>query len=294
MAAVFRRFRLECSDAITREWLLAEAFDSGAEGAEETEFDGRFRADIYASSDAVEAVRETLIRCGAEGAWVGSIETAPEVDWSEAWKEGLEAVEISPRLLVRPPFVLVPERPHQRQIVIDPGQAFGTGGHASTRLCLEWLDLLLLDPAESRLRAGVLDVGTGSGVLALAAVVLGAERALGFDLDPVAVRAAQQAAEVNEMGARVQFFTGPVEAISPQVEPVPLVVANLLKREVLPLAVEIGALVAADGRLVLAGLLEEDMGEVLEAFGEEGFVEIGRRQRADGLGVWVGACLARG
>ena len=117
--------------------------------------------------------------------------------------------------------------------------------------------------------------------------------ALGFDLDPVAVRAARQAAEVNGSGERVQFFTGPVEAISPLVEPVPLVVANLLKREVLPLAAGIGARVAADGRLVLAGLLEEDMGEVLEGFGKEGFVEIGRRQRADGLGVWIGCCLAR-
>ena len=144
MIPVFRRFRLECPDAITREWLLAEAFESGAEGAEETEFDGRFRADIYAPSDAVEVVREALISCGAAGAWVGSVETAPEVDWSEAWKEGLEAVEISPRLLVRPPFIDVPSRTEQRQIVIDPGQAFGTGGHASTRLCLEWLDLLLL------------------------------------------------------------------------------------------------------------------------------------------------------
>ena len=209
MIPVFRRFRLECPDAITREWLLAEAFESGAEGAEETEFDGRFRADIYVPSDAVEVVREALISCGAAGAWVGSVETAPEVDWSEAWKEGLEAVEISPRLLVRPPFIDVPSRMEQRQIVIDPGQAFGTGGHASTRLCLEWLDLLLLDPAESRLRAGVLDVGTGSGVLALAAVALGAERALGFDLDPVAVRAARRVPDGAEATTPSRVIPGP-------------------------------------------------------------------------------------
>lgn len=285
-----RRFRIDCGEETIREWLLAEAFEAGAGGAEESEFDGRFRADIYADPDRAEAVREALLALAVPDARVDPVETLPEVDWSEAWKEGLTALEISPRLLVRPPFVEAPERSGQQQIVIDPGQAFGTGNHASTRLCLEWIDALVAGedpPAIDRM----LDVGTGSGVLALAAVALGVGRAVGFDLDPVAIEAATCAARENRLEGAVDFFTGGIEAVTGPVYP--LVVANLLKREMLPIAGPIAACVASDGRLVLAGLLEEDLAVVLARFGEEGLAEIGRRQHVDAVGCWVAPCLAR-
>ena len=286
-----QRFRIDCGDEGIREWVLAEAFEAGAAGAEESEFDGRFRADIYADPRQVESVREVVTALDAPDAQISPVETVPEVDWSEAWKEGLEALEISPRLLVRPPFVDAPAREGQRQIVIDPGQAFGTGNHASTRLCLEWIDALLAGAVSGPPIDRILDVGTGSGVLALAAAALGAERALGFDLDPVATEAAEDAARENGLADRVTFFTGPIEAVTES--PYPLVVANLLKREMLPIAEAIASRVASGGHLVLAGLLEEDLASVLERFAALGLEEVGRRQHADGIGLWVGPCLAK-
>jgi len=291
MSEAIRRFRIDCADATTREWLLAEAFEAGAGGAEESEFDGWFRADIYAAPDEIEALRETIAALEAPGTRVDPVETLPEVDWSEAWKEGLEALEISPRLLIRPPFVPSPGNAGQCEIVIEPGQAFGTGNHASTRLCLEWIDGLVAGEIPGPGIDRVLDVGTGSGVLALAAVALGVERAIGFDLDPVAVEAAEEAARDNPRGGAAAFFAGPIEAVT--ASPFPLVVANLLKKEMLPIAEEIASRVAPGGRLVLAGLLEEDLGPVLDCFAQHGLEEIGRRQRTDAIGCWVSPCLGR-
>lgn len=286
-----------------REWLLAEAFEAGAGGAEETERDGRFRAEVFATAGEVEAVRTALVALEAPEAFVGEAEPVPAVDWSEAWKEGLEAWVVSPRLVVRPPFVEHALGPGQREIVIEPGQAFGTGGHASTRLCLAWLDALIASP-DSR-DAGdagepaaaidrVLDVGTGSGVLALAAAALGADGALGFDLDPVAVEAAEVAARVNGLADRVRFCSGDIETAAPLADGAyPIVVANLLKKEMLPIAAAIAARVAPGGHLVLAGLLVEDRDAVDAAFSAEGLTCIGERGATDAIGHWIAPCWRR-
>ncbi|MEM9173814.1 MAG: 50S ribosomal protein L11 methyltransferase [Myxococcota bacterium] len=291
MSEPILRFRIDCAEETTREWLLAEAFDAGAGGAEESEFDGRFRADIYAPPDEIEGIRAVLAGLGAPETRIEPVETLPEVDWTEAWKDGLEALEISARLLIRPPFVASPGRAGQQEIVIEPGQAFGTGNHASTRLCLEWIDGLLAGEIPAPPIDRVLDVGTGSGVLALASVALGVREAIGFDLDPVAIEAAEEAARANPNGAAASFFAGPIEAVSGP--PFPLVVANLLKKEMLPIADAIASRVAPGGRLVLAGLLEEDLVAVLARFGEAGLEETGRRQRADPIGLWVSPCLGK-
>jgi ribosomal protein L11 methyltransferase len=298
MEEEIRRIRLAALDPVEREWLLAEAFEAGASGAEEN--DDRYdpgdgpRAIVYATPERAEAVRAALLSVAPATATIGPVERLDAIDWSEAWKEGLEALEVSPRLVVRPPFVDFAAAPGQREIVIDPGQAFGTGAHASTRLCLEWIDALLVgDEPGPRRPDRVLDVGTGSGVLALAAVALGCERAVGFDLDPVAVEAARVAARRNELADRVDFFTGGIEALSRETPGFPLVVVNLLKREMLPIAESIASRVAPGGRLVLAGLLEEDGDEVLARFAEEGLLRVGMREQTDTIGTWIGPCLAR-
>jgi ribosomal protein L11 methyltransferase len=208
------------------------------------------------------------------------------VDWSEEWKRGLGPIVISPRLVVRPPFSEAVLLPGQREIVIDPGQAFGTGTHASTRLCLEWIDLLLADAEGRAAFTRMLDVGTGSGILALAAVVLGAESALGFDLDAIAIEAADEAARANGLASTARFACVPIEEIGDE-PPFPLVVANLLKRELLPIAGEIARRVAPDGSLVLAGLLEEDAQEVAACLARVGMQELDRRVRDDSVGRWI-------
>ena len=293
MTDEYRRFWIDCTEPEEREWLLAEAFEAGAGGAEEDELDGRFRACIYVPPDRIEDLRRMLGAIASDATQIGPAERLPDVDWSEAWKEGLKALVVSRRLVVRPPFVEVDLAPGQREVVIDPGQAFGTGAHASTSLCLTWLDDLLGEEGGAARFNRVLDVGTGSGVLALAALALGAQRAVGFDLDPVAIEAAEQASRANGLEAGVHFWTGPIEALSPTEAPYPLVLANLLKREMLPIAAEIARNLSPDGRVVLAGLLDEDVAEVLERFSTEGLVEVGRRSQQDAVGNWVGLCLGR-
>ena len=295
MADEYRRFWTTSSAAIDRECLLAEAFEVGAEGAEEVEEKGTFRACIYATSARIEVLHESLRQAFSAQSLIGPIEPMPAVDWSQAWKEGLDAISISERLLIRPPFVTAELCPGQKEIVIDPGQAFGIGGHASTRLCLEWIDELYRtsasDPAAGSFDR-VLDVGTGSGVLALAAVALGADRAVGFDLDEVATRAAKEAAVLNRLSSKAHFFTGPISAVCASGAKFPLVLANLLKQEMLPIASEIASLLDGKGRLILAGLLEEDVAEVEARFAQSGLVELGRRALRDSTGEWIGLCLA--
>ncbi len=296
MSDEYRRFRITSRTDEEREWLLAEAFEAGAEGAEEQDAGGPGGdgaspgAEVYARAEAIEAVRAHLYgvvrTAGLSGVEIGPAEAMPPVDWSEAWKRGLGPIEISPRLLVRPPFSRVTLAPGQREIVIDPGQAFGTGTHASTRLCLEWIDALLADPPRSAPPTRLLDVGTGSGILALAAVALGAESAFGFDLDPVAIEAAEEAARANGLAGAVRFARVPIEEV-PATPAHPLIVANLLKRELLPIAGEIAERLAPGGSLVLAGLLEEDAAEVAARFAAFGLVERERRVRDDAVGRWI-------
>lgn len=272
---------------VERERAVGIAWESGALGAEE-------RSDrelvIYASSSAAAALRSSLVDALGATARVGPAEPIEEVDWSEQWKVGLAPIEISPRLVVAPSFVDFDPAPGQRVLRLDPGQAFGTGGHASTRLVLEWLAASMGNETPG---GRVLDVGTGSGVLALAAVALGADAALGFDLDPLAAPEARRWARVNALADRVRFFTGPIEAV-PDEPPFDLVLANLLKREVLPIAEPIARRTAAGGRLVLSGLLETDGPEVLAAFAAFGLAEVDRRLCVDDNGDrWLSPCLAR-
>jgi ribosomal protein L11 methyltransferase len=294
MADEYRRFWITSSLETERERLLAEAFEAGAEGAEETEGRGNYRACIYAPAATVEAIRERVSGLATPKTQIHDSEAIPDVDWSEAWKDGLEALKISSRLIVRPPFIDVELEPDQQEVVIDPGQAFGTGGHASTRLCLEWIDRLYAEAADRARFDRVLDAGTGSGVLAFAALKLGAKSAVGFDLDEVAIDAARASARENGLADQIELLATSIDDLGDPAVRFPLVVANLLKREVLPIASDLVARLETDGRLVLAGLLEEDGAEVFERFAKEGLVEAAKRRTIDdSTGTWIGLCLQR-
>jgi ribosomal protein L11 methyltransferase len=262
---------------------LAEAMEAGASGLEEREAQDGVTLLIYAPAARVQAVRRALLeRCGGE-VEVGAAETLRETDWSAAWKAGLEAVVVSRRLLVRPSFVEATAEPGQAELVIDPGQAFGTGGHASTLLALEWLDAVApgLGPG-----ARILDVGSGSGILALAALRLGPGTAVAFDLDPLAAAATRQNAAANGLAERLEVFAGPLEALRPA--PFDLVIANLLKTELLPLAQGIAARTARAGHAVFSGLLEGERQAATQALGAAGLRLLGTRRREDASGDrWV-------
>jgi len=290
------RFEVRVPGDELAERVMAEAWEAGAAGIEERAAEaeqggGAILIVYHAASDA-EAVRAALRPFEREGVALGPGEPVETVDWSEAWKEGLEAIEISERLVVRPSFVAHDGPPGQCELIVDPGQAFGTGGHASTLLALEWIDALLAPPADPDPLARVLDVGTGTGVLAMAALTLGSREAVGFDLDPLAAPEARLWAERNSLSGRLRLFTGPIEALAGA--PFDWAVANLLRREVLPIAPQIAAALRPGAVVVLSGLLDSDRAEIHSAFGRCGLEPVDERERVDDNGdCWISPLLRR-
>jgi ribosomal protein L11 methyltransferase len=283
--ASFARVRVRAADRDLAERAGAEAFAAGAKGLEEREDGCGIELLIYAESDAIDAVRAALASVGVDAAVP---EEVAEQNWGEAWKQHLEAIEVSDRLVVRPSFVSFDLAPDQAEIVIDPGQAFGTGSHESTRLALEWVSLFA--PALAR-DARVLDVGSGTGVLALASLRLCGAVALGFDLDPLASEAARVNARDNDLADRLHCFTGGIEAVDPGAR-FDLVLANLLRRELEPILPAIAARTARKGAVVLSGLLESEHAEVGVRAAQAGLREVGKRRCTDASGVvWIGLHL---
>jgi ribosomal protein L11 methyltransferase len=221
-------------------------------------------------------------------------------DWSERWKRFHHPVLIEPpqgrpvpALHVRPPWEAQSDREGTEEIVIDPGQAFGTGAHATTRMCLE----LLLELAALEDRPGpLLDVGTGSGVLAIAAACLGFAPVLGLDHERESVAATEENAQVNGVTIEVRRFDLRTQALpwlDPELGNAPqgeragslVVVANLLRPLLLDLA---RAMPRAPAHLLAGGLLKEQVDEVVGAFGERlGMRERERRERGEWAVVWL-------
>jgi len=274
----FCEIAIHTDDAEQAERLAAEAYAAGATGLEERERAGEITLILYAPAGAAEAVRDAIAQA-APDARIEPAKEVPRTDWSERWKDGIQATVVSPHLLVRPSFVSAALLPGQAEIVIDPGQAFGTGGHPSTQLALEWIDELAPRLAP---RARVLDVGTGSGVLALAAAKRCDADLFAFDTDALATAAARDNARSNDVGARLRLFTGGLDAIG-EVS-FDLVVANLLKTEMLPLLGAIAARVRPRGHAVFSGLLECEREPVAAALRAVGLEPCGVRSRADANG----------
>lgn len=201
-------------------------------------------------------------------------------DWSERWKQFHHPLVLGERLAVRPPW----EAPIGTaiELVIDPAQAFGTGAHATTRLCLELLLELGSDPAGPPAAGGpLLDLGCGSGVLAIAAARLGFAPVLAVDFDPLSVEATAANAVVNDVTlevARCDLRSDPVPAA-------PTVLANLLRPLLLDYA---RVLTTPPQTLIASGLLAHEAGEIAAAFAPHGLRERDRRER----GEWAALLLA--
>ncbi|HVE86227.1 MAG TPA: 50S ribosomal protein L11 methyltransferase [Myxococcales bacterium] len=188
---------------------------------------------------------------------------APQ-DWSEAWKARIRAVEVG-RLWVGPPWEVDKAPPAATRVVIEPKMAFGTGDHPTTTLCLEAVDLFLRDHPG----ASVLDVGTGSGVLAIAARKLGAGRVVGVDNDAVSVELAQENARRNQVEG-VELSGKALDEVGGTFD---LVVANILANTLVELAPRIAPKVA--GRLRLSGVLQHQRAEVEAAYRAQGLLSEG-------------------
>ena len=208
-------------------------------------------------------------------------------DWSESWKQHYKPILIGERLLVAPAWIDL-DSGSRMLVRIDPGMAFGTGTHPSTRLCLEMVEASF---TASPLPDAVIDLGCGSGILAIAALKLGARQALGVDIDPEAIQTAQSNAEANGVASRLELGLGSLEQVLDgqfNLQQAPLVLANILAPVLVRLFGQgLGELVSPGGSLVLSGILAEQADEVLAAGQQQGFRQVERRQEEDWVALRV-------
>ncbi|HBZ94869.1 MAG TPA: 50S ribosomal protein L11 methyltransferase [Pseudomonas sp.] len=184
------------------------------------------------------------------------VERIEDQDWERSWMDNFQPMRFGQRLWIVPSWHAAPE-PDAVNLLLDPGLAFGTGTHPTTALCLEWLDGQPLEGCD------VLDFGCGSGILAIAALLLGAPQAVGTDIDPQALEASRDNASRNGIDpARFPIY---LPADLPQ-QPADVVVANILAGPLVSLAPQITALVKGGGRLALSGILAEQADEVRAAY----------------------------
>lgn len=184
------------------------------------------------------------------------IERIEDQDWERSWMDNFQPMRFGQRLWIVPSWHAAPE-PDAVNLLLDPGLAFGTGTHPTTALCLEWLDAQKLDDCN------LIDFGCGSGILAIAALLLGAPQAVGTDIDPQALEASRDNASRN--GIDPARFPVYLPADMPQ-QPADVVVANILAGPLVALAAQITALVKGGGRLALSGILAEQAEEVRAAY----------------------------
>lgn len=197
-------------------------------------------------------------------------------DWANSWKQHFAPFQVGDRLVIRPSWVEWPAAPGQVVLTLDPGQAFGTGSHATTSLCLEKIaDLFAADVVPRT----VLDVGTGSGILAMAAAALGAEQVLGCDIDAEACRVARENILHNDL-RQIRITEQSLEQIPGRYD---LILANILAGENIRLAPLFLEHLQPGGHLLLSGILAEQQAQVVAAYAEQpvGLVEI--RQRDEWL-----------
>ncbi|WP_407331947.1 50S ribosomal protein L11 methyltransferase [Enterovibrio sp. 27052020O] len=187
------------------------------------------------------------------------IEQLEDKDWERAWMDNFKPMRFGQRLWVCPSWCDAPD-PDAVNIMLDPGLAFGTGTHPTTSLCLEWLDGLDLKGKT------VIDFGCGSGILSLAALLLGAEKVIGIDIDPQALQASKDNAERNGVSDRLELFLPKDQPDNLQAE---IVVANILAGPLRELSPVIKSLMAPKGKLAMSGVLEAQAKSVADCYRDE-------------------------
>ena len=201
-----------------------------------------------------------------------SVQRVPSQDWNEAWTRSVKPLRIG-RLVIRPSWEPVLFGPQDIEIVLDPKQAFGTGHHATTRMLLEWL--------QEDIRGGeqVLDVGTGSAILAMAAVKLGAASAVGVEVDSVAVDCAKEYVVLNGLNDQIDIIAGTLADL-PQGRrtTADLVLANLDRQTVLDLADDLVCSAPRGASIMVSGILVEQQTEIVNRLSSLGLACVERRE----------------
>ena len=235
-------------------------------------------SDLPENAALVDSIRESIEELDSMREEIGfdigslkiGVQTVDEEDWANNWKTFFKPVEIGDRLLVCPTWEQIPQNNGRAVLLIDPGMAFGTGTHQTTRMCLELL--------EKELRPGdrVADLGCGSGILSIAASLLGAKETYAIDIDPVAARVADENARLNGVdGDSYIIRIGDIlsdsefrrEIASEQYD---IVLANIVANVIIAFAPMIPNLLKKGGKLIASGIIDERLDEVLDALQQNG------------------------
>ena len=212
-------------------------------------------------------------------------ETIPEEDWDRKWREGLKPFHLTSRIVIKPSWETYQTGADELVIEMDPGQAFGTGLHASTRLVVELLEEklpTLQDPPKL-----VLDVGTGTGILAICSTMLGCGNATGIDIDPAAVNAAGDNIAANHLSDRI---TVTAKDLCELTGPYDLIMANIIHNTLVEMAPRLSALLAPGGLLIMAGVLRGGQAEnIINRYTAQGLTGAMVRES----GEWAAICLRK-
>jgi len=243
------------SDAAALEEASSALFSLGALGIEERDAStllksasGEGTATLVASFE--DEASALAAQAELQGQYAVQLEHVVGDAWRDGWRAYFKPLRVGERFVVKPSWENYEATAQDLVLTLDPGQAFGTGTHESTQLLLAALS------AHVSPGLHVLDVGTGSGILAIGSALLGAARVVAIDVDPLAESATRQNAAENGVSPIIEVSTTPVEQIA---EPFPLVLANIEARVLVPLAAALAERVAAGGKLFLSGLLADDV-----------------------------------
>jgi ribosomal protein L11 methyltransferase len=232
-----------------------------------------YLSDVNASSAEVRSVEQALWHLNA--IWpVGELSTraVDEEDWANAWKDHYHPIRIGQNTVICPRWREVASREGDVVIHLDPGMAFGTGLHPTTQLCLEALEEVPLTGKS------VLDLGCGSGVLAISAAMRGAASVRALDVDPVAVRTTRENAEINGVRSAVTIEQGSLP--EPESRRYDIVLANIIAQVIIDLAPNLRAAVAPAGTLIASGIIDDKVERTVAALRDVGFTCVAR-QRGD-------------
>ena len=186
-----------------------------------------------------------------------------ENDWDLSWRKFFRPDQITQKLMVIPAWESIPESSPEHIIVMDPGPAFGTGQHPTTRMCLEALETVLFDVSWS-----LLDVGTGSGILTIYGVKLGASRVVGIDIDPEAIQWAEKNIVLNNLSKKIELWLASIEKVN---ERFSVVTANLVLHVILDLIPHFNRVLIPGGQLILSGIVKDQVKKTKEALIGQGF-----------------------
>ena len=204
-----------------------------------------------------------------------------EKEWHESWKKHFSILEIGKTLAIVPSWLNSKEVDRKVIIELDPGMAFGTGHHPTTRMCLEMLEILV-KPEDA-----ILDLGCGSGILSIAGAKMGSEKVIGIDNDETAVKVAMENIEINGINKSVSILTGSIPNKDMSKHSNDIIVANISSKIILDLSIEITEHLKPGGHLIVSGFLDINESEIINKFKELNLSVLSRLSTAD----WVALSL---